>query len=61
MFEFQIDKKDNVFAIENDQITVEENLMALLRNSDYENRKSANVTHHVYLDELLIIETKEGI
>lgn len=61
MFEFKIDKSESVVPIASDVIAIEGDLMTKVTNSDFESKASANVTHHIHLDDELIIETKEGI
>jgi len=61
MFEFQIDASETVLPISSDKVIVEDNYVLKLSNIDYAQSKSANVTHHVYLDDVLTYEKKEGI
>ena len=61
MFEFQIDTIDVVLPISSDKVVLEYGYILKLSNVDYMQMKSANVTHHVYLDDVLICEEKEGI
>ena len=61
MFEFQIDTSEIVLSISSDKVIVEDNYVLKLSNIDYTTRKSANVTHLVYLDDVLTYEEKEGI
>jgi len=61
MFQFHVDFIDKVLAISNDKVGLEEDYTLKLSNIDYLQKKSANVTHHVYLDDVLTYEEKEGI
>ena len=61
MFEFQIDTSEIVLSISNDKVIVEDDYVLNISNSDYTTKKSANVTHIVYLDDVLSYEKKEGI
>lgn len=61
MFEFQLDVIDKVLSISSDRVIITDDYVLNLSNIDYAQRKSANVTHHVYLDDILTYEEKEGI
>lgn len=61
LFEFLIDASETVLPISSDKIVLEDDYVLNLSNIDYTNRKSANVTHVVYLDDVLTYEKKEGI
>jgi len=61
MFEFQVDFIDKVLPISSDKVILDDDYVLKLSNIDYIQRKSANVTHHVYLDDVLTYEEKEGI
>lgn len=61
MFEFQLDVIDKVLSISSDRVILADDYVLKLSNIDYEQRKSANVTHLVYLDDVLTYEEKEGI
>jgi hypothetical protein len=61
MFEFQIDANVTVLPISSDKVVLEDDYVLNLSNIDYKTRKSANVTHLVYLDDVLTYEEKEGI
>ena len=61
MFEFRLDVNESVASIKTDDIKVAEDYFLHLSNKDYEYKTSANVTHHIYADDILIAEIKEGI
>lgn len=61
MFEFQLDVIDKVLSISSDRVILTDDYVLKLSNIDYTQRKSANVTHHVYLDDVLTYEEKEDI
>lgn len=58
MFEFQIDTSEIVSSISSDKVIVEDDYVLKLSNNDYATRKSANVTHVVYLDDVLTYEKR---
>ncbi len=60
MFEFKIEGTDYGIPIAKDIVTIQDDILYLV-NNDYEKKKSANVTHHVYIDDELKYENKEGI
>lgn len=61
MFEFQVDFIDKVLHISSDKVVLDDDYVLKLSNIDHIQGKSANVTHHVYLDDVLTYEEKEGI
>jgi hypothetical protein len=61
MFQFQINIIEKVFAISSDRVIITDDYVLKLSNIDYAQSKSANVTHHVYLDDVLTYAKKEGI
>jgi len=61
MFQFQINIIEKVFAISSDRVIITDDYVLKLSNIDCAQSKSANVTHHVYLDDVLTYEKKEGI
>ena len=61
MFQFQLDFTDKVLPISIDRIILADDYVLKLSNIDYIQKKSANVTHHVYVDDDLIYQEKEGI
>ncbi len=61
MFEFKLNASESVVSIVSDKVVIEDDYNLKLTNTDYEKKYSANVTHHVYVDDELIYEFKEGI
>ncbi len=61
MFQFQLDFTDKVLPISSDRVILADDYVLKLSNIDYIQKKSANVTHHVYVDDDLIYQEKEGI
>lgn len=59
MFQFQFDFTDKVLPISSDRVILADEYVLKLSNIDYIQKKSANVTHLVYVD--LIYQEKEGI
>ncbi len=60
-FIFKVDASNVVGNIVSDDMTLTEDYLLKLSNEYYRLKKSANVTHHVYVDDELIYEEKEGI
>lgn len=61
MFQFQVDFIDKVLPISSDKVVLNDDYVLKLSNIDYMQRRSANVTHHIYLNDVLTYEEKEGI
>lgn len=61
MFLFKLDQSQIIRPIVSDEIHIDADYTLKLANPDYEDERSANATHHIYLDDELTYVEKEGI